>query len=43
MDEVLLKALADPTAVFREQPEAAPEPVIFDPNKRPVEEIRTPH
>jgi ATP-dependent Lon protease len=43
MDDVLLKALADPPAVFKEQPEGAPEPVIFDPNKRPIEEIRTPH
>ena len=43
MDDVLLKALADPPAVFKEQPEGAPDPVIFDPNKRPIEEIRTPH
>jgi ATP-dependent Lon protease len=41
MDEVLLKALADPTAVFKDQTEVPREPVIFDPPKPPVEEIRT--
>jgi ATP-dependent Lon protease len=41
MDEVLLKALADPTAVFKDQTEVPREPVIFEPSKPPVEEIRT--
>lgn len=41
MDEVLLKALADPTAVFKDQTEVPREPVIFDPTKPNVEEIRT--
>ncbi len=41
MDEVLLKAMSDPSAVFREQTDLPSEPVIFEQNKQPIDEIRT--